>query len=136
MDPVSVLSTLVVIIGLSLIKKNQLVTAIKSSRSDALTFVVTFTVGLIFSLQFAIFVGVLTSLFLFLKKVAEPEMTEHGYNENGELTYIPKKTKFSQPEVSIVHVEGELFSLQLIYFMNRLEGLVKIGILRFLFLSY
>ena len=66
--PVSVLSTLVVIIGLSLIKKNQLVTAIKSSRSDALTFVVTFTVGLIFSLQFAIFVGVLTSLFLFLKK--------------------------------------------------------------------
>ena len=107
--PVSVLSTLVVIIGLSLIKKNQLVTAIKSSRSDALTFIVTFTVGLIFSLQFAIFVGVLTSLFLFLKKVAEPEMTEHGYNESGELTYIPKKTKSSQPEVSIVHVEGELF---------------------------
>jgi len=36
-------------------------------------------------------------------------MTEHGYNESGELTYNPKKTKFSQPEVSIVHVEGELF---------------------------
>ena len=107
--PVSVLSTLVVIIGFSLIKKNQLVTAIKSSRSDALTFVVTFTLGLVFSLQIAIFVGVVTSLFLFLKKVAEPEMTEHGYNADGELTYIVSKTKSSQPEVSIVHVEGELF---------------------------
>lgn len=107
--PISVLSTLVVIIGISLIKKNQIITAIKSSRSDGLTFAVTFFVGLIFSLQFAIFVGVLTSLFLFLKKVAEPEMTEHGYNDKGELTYVPKKSKSSQPEVSIVHVEGELF---------------------------
>ena len=102
-------SHLVVIIGISLIKKNQIITAIKSSRSDGLTFAVTFFVGLIFSLQFAIFVGVLTSLFLFLKKVAEPEMTEHGYNDKGELTYVPKKSKSSQPEVSIVHVEGELF---------------------------
>ncbi len=107
--PVSVLSSLVVVIGFSLLKKNQLVTAIKSSNSDALTFVVTFTLGLIFSLQFAILVGVVTSLFLFLKKVAEPEMTEHGYNEDGELTYIANITKSSQPEVSIVHVEGELF---------------------------
>ena len=69
----------------------------------------TFFVGLVFSLQFAIFVGVLTSLLLFLKKVAEPEMTEHGYNDDGELTYIPIKSKSTQPEVSIVHVEGELF---------------------------
>ena len=107
--PISVLSTLVVIIGLSLIKKNQLITAIKSSRSDGLTFAVTFFAGLIFSLQFAIFVGVLTSLLLFLKKVAEPEMTEHGYNDKGELTSITKKSQSSQPEVSIVHVEGELF---------------------------
>ena len=36
-------------------------------------------------------------------------MTEHGYNDKGELTYVPKKSKSSQPEVSIVHVEGELF---------------------------
>ena len=69
----------------------------------------TFFVGLVFSLQFAIFVGVLTSLLLFHKKVAEPEMTEHGYNDEGELTYIPIKSKSTQPEVSIVHVEGELF---------------------------
>ena len=36
-------------------------------------------------------------------------MTEHGYNDDGELTYIPIKSKSTQPEVSIVHVEGELF---------------------------
>ncbi|MDA7756347.1 SulP family inorganic anion transporter [Opitutales bacterium] len=107
--PVSALATLVVFIGISLIKKNQLITAIRSSRSDAVTFAVTFLVGLMFSLQLAIFVGVLTSLLLFLKKVAEPEMIEHGYNEQGEIFQISNKSKNSEPEVSIVHVEGELF---------------------------
>ena len=107
--PVSVLATLVVFIGLSLIKKNQIITSIRSSRSDAITFIVTFLVGLIFSLQLALLIGVLTSLLLFLKKVAEPEMIEHGYNEKGELTRISNAAKGKEPEVSIVHVEGELF---------------------------
>ena len=57
----------------------------------------------------AIFLGVFTSLVLFLKKVAEPEMTEHGYNEFGELAEISSKSSRTDPEVSIVHVEGELF---------------------------
>ena len=57
----------------------------------------------------AIFVGVITSILLFLRKVAEPEMVEHGYNEDGELTEFSEKTKRAEPEVSIVHVEGELF---------------------------
>jgi SulP family sulfate permease len=48
-------------------------------------------------------------LLLFLKKVAEPEMIEHGYNEQGELTRISSGAKGKEPEVSIVHVEGELF---------------------------
>jgi SulP family sulfate permease len=57
----------------------------------------------------AIFIGVLTSLLLFLKKVAEPEMIEHGYNDQGQIIQISNRSKSSEPEVSIVHVEGELF---------------------------
>ena len=57
----------------------------------------------------AIFAGVLTSILLFLRSVAEPEMVEHGYTETGELAEFSEKTKRAEPEVSIVHVEGELF---------------------------
>ena len=67
------------------------------------------TVGLVFSLQMAIFAGVITSILLFLRKVAEPEMVEYGYNEDGELAELSAKTRRPEPEVSIVHVEGELF---------------------------
>lgn len=107
--PISVLATLVIFIGISLVKWSQIITALRTTHSDCITFLVTFTTGLFFSLQLAIFVGVITSVLLFLKKVAQPQMTEQQYNEKGDLMDISSKTSKQKPEVSIVHVEGELF---------------------------
>lgn len=107
--PVPALATLVVFIGASLIKARQIQAVSRATRSDGVTFTVTLVVGLIFSLQIAIFAGVVTSILLFLRKVAEPEMVEYGYNEDGELAELSSKTRRPEPEVSIVHVEGELF---------------------------
>ena len=107
--PVSALATLVIFIGASLIKARQIQAVSRATRSDAITFSVTLFVGLLFSLQMAIFAGVVTSILLFLRKVAEPEMVEYGYNEAGELAELSTKSRRPEPEVSIVHVEGELF---------------------------
>ena len=103
------LSTLVIFIGCSLIKARNLKTVIKATRSDCTTFLVTFAIATLFTLQTSIFVGVFVSILFFLKKVAVPEMIEQGYNEKGELTDYSEKTMKLIPEVSIVHVEGELF---------------------------
>lgn len=107
--PIASLAMLVVFIGFSLIKTRQIQAVSRATRSDAITFTVTLLVGLLFSLQLAIFAGVVTSIILFLRKVAEPEMVEYGYNESGELAELSPKTRRPEPEVSIVHVEGELF---------------------------
>ena len=107
--PIPALATLVIFIGASLIKGRQIRAVSRATRSDAITFTVTLFVGLLFSLQLAIFAGVVTSILLFLRKVAEPEMVEYGYNEKGELAALSSKTRRPEPEVSIVHVEGELF---------------------------
>ena len=107
--PLPSLATLVIFIGASLVKARQIKTVSQATRSDGIVFVVTLGVGLLISLQMAIFVGVLTSILLFLRKVSEPEMVEHGYTETGELAEFSEKTKRAEPEVSIVHVEGELF---------------------------
>ena len=89
--------------------RRQIKTVSRASRSDAFAFAVTFFVGLAVSLQFAIFAGVITSILLFLRKVAQPQLIEYGYTEEGTLTEASNKTKRPEPEVSIVHVEGELF---------------------------
>lgn len=107
--PLASLATLVIFIGASLIKFRQIKTVARATGSDAVTFGVTLLVGLLYSLEIAIFAGVITSIVLFLRKVAEPDLREFGYNEQGELTELSVKTRRPEPEVSIVHVEGEIF---------------------------
>ena len=107
--PICALATLVIFIGLSLVKIRQIQTVTFATRSDGFAFAVTLLVGLVFSLQLAIFAGVITSILLFLRKVAHPQLVEYGYTEEGTLAEASVHTKRAQPEVFIVHVEGELF---------------------------
>jgi len=107
--PVCSLSTLVIFIGFSLIKARQIKTVSQATRSDGFAFAITLIFGLTVSLQVAIFAGVLTSVLLFLRKVAQPQLIEYGYTEEGRLAEASPQTKRAEPEVSIVHVEGELF---------------------------
>ena len=107
--PLCSLATLVVFIGFSLIKIRQIKTVVLATRSDGFAFFVTLLVGLTVSLQWAIFAGILTSILLFLRKVAHPQLIEYGYTETGDLAEASIHTKRPEPEVFIVHVEGELF---------------------------
>jgi len=107
--PICALATLVIFIGLSLVKIRQIQTVARATRSDGFAFAVTLLVGLFFSLQWAIFAGVITSILLFLRKVAQPQLVEYGYTEDGALAEASHSTKRAEPEVFIVHVEGELF---------------------------
>ena len=100
---------MVIFIGLSLVKFRQIKTVARATRSDAFAFAVTLVVGLVFSLQLAIFSGVITSILLFLRKVAQPQLVEYGYTAEGDLAEASVHTKRAEPEVFIVHVEGELF---------------------------
>lgn len=107
--PTAALAIVVISIGLSLINKHQLKIVTKSTRSDSITFYVTFITGLLFALDFAIYIGTCVSIALFLKKVASPEIVEVSIDETGQIGQISDKEQRSDPEVSIVHVEGELF---------------------------
>lgn len=107
--PLPALATLVVFIGASLIRSKQIRAVARATRSDGIAFTVTLVFGLLLSLQIAIFAGVTTSILLFLRKVSEPELVEYGYTEEGHLAAISDNAKRPEPEISIVHVEGELF---------------------------
>jgi SulP family sulfate permease len=107
--PQSTLAVLVVVIGLSLLNKHAIRIVTRATKSDAVVFGTTFISGLIMPLDTAIYVGVGLSIMLFLKKVARPEMVEYTFNQEGQLTELAPAEQRDRPEVSIVHVEGELF---------------------------
>ena len=72
-------------------------------------FIVTLLSGLYLPLNQAIYFGVGLSIILFLKKVGKPELKEYAFTNEGELTESSHTEKRTTPEISIVHIEGELF---------------------------
>lgn len=107
--PQCTLAVLVIAIGISLLNKHAIRIVTRSTKSDAIVFVSTFISGLLMPLDMAIYIGVGISIILFLKKVARPEMIEYAFNQEGYLAEVETPEQRSTPEVSIVHVEGELF---------------------------
>ena len=120
--PLCSLATLVVFIGASLIKLRQIKTVSRATGSDAVTFGVTLAVGLLFSLQVAIFAGMITSILLFLKKVAEPELREFGHNEDGELAELSVKSKRPERFPLCMSKEKSFFAYELFYEQIRRVG--------------
>lgn len=106
--PKTALSVLVISIGISLVNKHQIFLVTHSTGSDKFVFYATLVGGMLAPLDLAIYLGVGLSIFLFLRKAAAPELVEYEFNEEGRLTQ--KKAQEDEVlEISIVHVEGDLF---------------------------
>lgn len=103
--PESVLAVIVIAIGLSLLNGHVLRIVWNTTRSDRIAFVTTFGAALLLRLDFAIILGVAVSILLFLRKAAQPELTEYS----AEGLPVAEDESSEQTEVSIVHVEGDLF---------------------------
>ena len=107
--PKTAMAVLIIAIGISLINKHAIRVVSRSTDSDAIVFFTTLLAGLFFALDAAIYLGAAVSIILFLRKVAEPELVEYGFNQEGQLTQLLNPKARTTPEISIVHVEGELF---------------------------
>ncbi len=108
--PQPVLAVLVMITGVSLINKRAIRIVVRSTRSDAITFTLTFISGLLLPLDTAIYFGISISIILFLRKAASPALVEYEITDKGNVEErSPKESKKQSPsEISIVHVEGDL----------------------------
>lgn len=107
--PTSVLAVLVITIGVSLINRHVIRVVWNATRSDRLVFVLTFLSAFFIRLDFAIVLGTAVSVLLFLRKAAQPELTEYAPDQEGQMTPLRHEDKKGKAEISIVHVEGDLF---------------------------
>ncbi|MDQ8190997.1 SulP family inorganic anion transporter [Roseibacillus persicicus] len=107
--PKAVLAGLVIAIAISLVSPKNIRVCLRSTRSDALVLVTTFLATLLTPLHVAIFIGVALSVALFLRKAAVPQMVEYAVHDDGDLRELGEKRPRPNPEISIVHVEGDLF---------------------------
>ncbi len=106
--PAASLAGLLIVLGLRMVHLHQIRVAMRATRSDATVLALTFACALLLHLRMAIYVGVISSLVLFLRKASAPHLVE--YDLDGDtMREIRDPGERSHPQISIIHVEGELF---------------------------
>ncbi len=106
--PHCVLAALVLANAISLYDKKLLRICFRSTPGDAAVLVTTFIAALLLPLHIAIFVGVVVSVSLFLRKASRPELVEYTFDDSGALR-AAEDDSHRKTQISIVHVEGDLF---------------------------
>ncbi len=106
--PHCVLAALVLANAISLYDKKLLRICFRSTKGDATVLLITFLAALLLPLHIAIFVGVIISVSIFLRKASRPELVEYTFDDAGTLRELDKSEQ-RLPQISIVHVEGDLF---------------------------
>ncbi|MEZ5277374.1 MAG: SulP family inorganic anion transporter [Opitutaceae bacterium] len=104
-----VLATVAIGITMTLVDRDAFRVILRSTPSDVLVLTVTLLSCLFFPLDAALYLGAGLSIVFFLKKVGVPELVEYAFTEDGHLAEIARRDRRSEPDISIVHVEGDLF---------------------------
>ena len=107
--PVPALAAHLMRVGYKLINRSQIRVSTRSTRSDAVVFFATLGAALFLKLDTAIYVGIGVALALFLQKTSTPSLAEYTFNESGQLAELRDRKLRPNPQISIIHVEGELF---------------------------
>ena len=107
--PVAALAAHLIRVGFKMINWHQIRISCRSTPSDLVVFVVTLGSCLFLQLDTAIYVGIGVSLALFLRKTSTPTLVEYAISESGNLAELNNPNERPHPQISIIHVEGELF---------------------------
>lgn len=133
--PIAALAMHLMRVGYKLINREQIRVACLSTRSDLAVFAVTLGSALFIKLESAIYVGIGTALVLFLQKTSAPSLVEYAFTDTGHLGEVSQGSKRANPQISIIHVEGELFFGAADLFQQHVRALaaddnIKVFILR------
>lgn len=124
--PLASLAGIMMITAGTMADRHYIRLAWRSTRSDAAAMIITFAAALVFPLDTAIYLGVAVSIALFLRRVRTPHLIELNYDPyagfqeiapptspgaftNGDSTAQSPPISRSIPELSIIHVEGDIF---------------------------
>lgn len=123
--PLSALSALLFITATNLVSKKQLLLCLKSTRSDAFVFWMTFSACIFFSIDVAFYMGVCLSIILYLSKAAVPQLQQYTVDEAGKLQNLEFSAEANQSQIRFIKVKGELFFGAADLFQSTLKSIAE-----------
>jgi len=112
--PISAMAGIILLVAYNLIDFRHVKKTFKFSRSESSIFLVTFLSTLILDLEFAIYLGVLLSLMLFIAKTAAPEIHTLAFESNHEesdrkLRTIRTTPLVQCPQLKIIRIDMSIY---------------------------
>jgi len=113
--PLAVMAALLFVVAWGLIDTDEMRRIARASRGEAVVLALTFLATLAIQLEFAIFVGVLASLLVYLNRTTHPELTSVAPDPSASLRrFVPVAAAGSPgpaecPQLALLRVDGSLF---------------------------
>jgi SulP family sulfate permease len=126
--PVAAMGGVILIVAYNLIDFHHIKMVLKNSKSETAVLLVTFCSTLFLELEFAIYLGVLLSLVLFLARTSSPEIPTLGIDveeEKRPLININKKPIKQCPQLKIIRIDMSVYFGSLNHIQNRIHNIVE-----------
>jgi SulP family sulfate permease len=108
--PIPAMAGLILLVAYNLIDFHHIRGILRTSRADAAVLVTTFLSTLFIELEFAIYLGVILSLVLYLNRTAHPRVvTRVPDPDQPKRRFVTSDTLPGCPQLRIVRIDGSLF---------------------------
>lgn len=127
--PISAMAGIILLVAYNLIDFKHVKKTFKFSKSESSIFLVTFLSTLLLDLEFAIYLGVLLSLMLFIAKTAAPEIHtlafESGPEESDRKLRTIRTTPLVQcPQLKIIRIDMSIYFGSINHIQNQINQIV------------
>jgi len=128
--PVAAMGGVILIVAYNLVDFHHIKQILKYSKSETAILITTFLATLFLELEFAIYMGVLLSLVIFLARTSTPEIVTLSVShelgdEKKKLIDIHKKPVNQCPQLKIIRIDMSVYFGSLNHIQNRLHHIVE-----------
>lgn len=129
--PIAAMGGVILLVAYNLIDFHHIVRVLRFSKSESAILLTTFFATLFLELEFAIYLGVLLSLILFLAKTSTPRIPtlsidSSGVNGTRKLININKKPVNQCPQLKIIRVDMSIYFGSINHIQKRIGQIVDI----------
>jgi sulfate permease, SulP family len=130
--PIASMAGILLIVSYNLIDLHHIKSIAFASRSEFTVLMVTFTATLFLHLEFAIYVGVMLSLVIYLNRTSKPNIVTLAPDPKSirhRLTNVARKPLTECPQLKIIRIDGSLFFGAVDYVQKHLQEIPESHIL-------
>ena len=124
--PIAAMGGIILLVAYNLIDFHHIVQVLTLSKSESAILLTTFFATLFLELEFAIYLGVLLSLVLFLAKTSTPYIPTLSVDSDSEkLINIRKKPMKQCPQLKIIRIDMSIYFGSINHIQNRIAQIVE-----------